>query len=324
MTHSVRIERIPIDRLIVPDIRVSAKFTDEQRAMLKSTIQRLGVIQDPVVRPLPDGKYEVSAGAHRIKELREQGATEIDCKVVDVDTRTSIEMNITENLARGSYDPMEVSQQLNNYLQHGGTIDDLVKLTGHSREWVEKYLSLIKLPERCQDALSKGTLRIGHIEEAFRLDREEEIYSALQTAVIHRWPTTVLRNYVNNRLAELEAVEEARRMGLQPPEVPPPRPELADFADCFGCKRKVIRRDLRLPQLCNECWSLLTYCTSQLGEPRDAMQRIYNAVTFKARYDEWQRFRFEQFERETRGPPSRAPPSVPERYPPRKPEEREE
>jgi len=300
------VQDVPVEKIVVPDVRVSAKFDEEQLAMFKASIEKIGVIQDPVVRRLPDGRYEVVAGAHRIRELAERGAKAVRCKVVEVDDLSAIEMNISENLARGSYDPMEVSLQLNNYLERGGSIEDLVRLTGHSRRWVEKYISLVKLPEEFQQALSSGLLRIGHIEEAFRLDGEAEVYDALKTAVVHKWPVNILRNYVNNRLEELRLVEEARRRGLQPPEIPGPRPELADLAECWSCRRKLSRKQMRMPQMCVECWALLNYCTSQLGEPREAMQKVYEAVTFKQQYDLWRQHRFEEFERAAR-PPRRTP-----------------
>jgi len=315
---------IPIEKIVVPDVRVSAKFTPEQEAFFKASIEKLGVIQDPVVRPLPDGRYEVIAGAHRIRELEAQGAKEVICKIVDVDSKVAIEMNIVENLARGSYDPMEVSKQLNNYLEKGGSIEDLVKLTGHTRSWVEKYLSLVRLPPEFQYGLSKGYLRIGHIEEAFRLSNEMEIYDALKTAMTHHWTVEIFKNYVNNRIAELEEYERLRSEGLAPPKPPEARPELADIGECFGCRRKILRKELRLPQICNECFTLLAYCTSQLGEPRQAMQRIYDAVSFKLRYEEWQRYRFAEFEkaeREKRVTPSR---ELPPGYPPKKPPVKQE
>jgi len=300
---SGRLERVRVEDIVIPEVRVSAKFDDEQLAFFKASVDRVGVIQEPVVRKLPDGKYEVIAGAHRGRELAERGVGEILVKVVDVDDRTAIEMNLIENVARGSYDPVEMSRQMNNYLEAGGTVEDLVKLTGHTRNWVEKYLSLVELPPEFQDALSRGALRIGHIEQAFRLDDEREIYDALRTATIHEWPVSVFKNYVDNRIAELEEWRSRREAGMAPPTPPEPRPQLADLAECWGCRRKLMRRDLRLPQICEECWQLLTYCTSQLGEPRQAMQAIYDAVTFKQRYDEWRRHRFEEFEREGRGSP---------------------
>jgi len=295
---------IPIDKIVVPDIRVSAKFDDEQRAFFRASIQKVGIIQDPVVRRLPDGRYEVIEGAHRIQEAKEQGMKEVLCKVVSIDDKTSIEMNLIANVARGDYDPMEISRQMQNYLKKGGTVDELVKLTGHSKDWVEKYLSLTQLPEEFQAGLSQGKLTIGHVEQAMRLEDPADIYDALGSAMTHRWPVSVMRNYVENRKAQLEAWRAAQARGLAPPEKPEPTPHLAQFADCWGCQRKVTLSQIRVPRLCQDCVELVQYCTQQLGEPRKAMDRIYESVSFKMRYDQWQQQQWQTFQQQQQQPPA--------------------
>jgi len=301
---SEQLTRIPIDKIVVPDIRVSAKFDEEQQAFFKASIQKVGIIQDPVVRRLPDGRYEVIEGAHRVQEAKEQGMKGVLCKVVSIDDKTSIEMNLIANVARGDYDPMEISKQMHNYMQKGGTVDDLVKLTGHSKDWVEKYLSLTQLPKEFQAGLSQGKLSIGHVEQAMKLEDPADIYDALSSAVTHRWPVSVMKNYVENRIAQLEAWRAAQEKGLAPPEKPEPSLQLAQFADCWGCQRKVILTQMRVPRLCEDCLQLLQYCTQQLGEPRRAMDRIYEAIAFKMRYDQWQQQQFQTFQQQQQQPPA--------------------
>jgi len=281
--------RIPVDKVVIPEVRVSAKFTPEQEAFFKASIEKLGVIHEPVVRKLPSGKYEIIAGAHRFKELVKRGMKEIECKVVEVDDKTSIAMNVTENLARGTYDPIEVSKQLKRYLDLGGDIKELAKMTGHTVDWVKKYVSLQELPIEFQRGLSQGILKMGHIEEAFKLKGENEIYQALATAMHLKWPIEVLRNYVANRLAQLEAYEAMRKASIEPPPKPEPSPELGYFGKCMCCKRTVKTSELRLPSVCLECYALLNYCLEYLGEPREAMNRIYEAISFKQQYERWQR-----------------------------------
>jgi len=53
---------IPIDKIRIPDVRVSSILNEEQKAFLSSTIREIGVIQDPVVRDLGDGTYELISG----------------------------------------------------------------------------------------------------------------------------------------------------------------------------------------------------------------------------------------------------------------------
>jgi ParB/RepB/Spo0J family partition protein len=271
--------KIPIDKIRIPSERLSAKFTPEQEAFFKASIAKLGVIHEPVVRRLPDGTYEVIAGAHRIQELKNLGQTEIECKVVDADDKLALEMNLIENIARGEYDPVELSKMLNKYVQLGASIDDIAKLTGHRREWVEFYLALDKLPDKYKQLLSQGILKVGHIEAASQLPSPEEMAYALDLAADLKWTVSTLQYYVERRLQDIRLAK-ALEGGVQPP--PPPTPEVAksmvDQYECSGCKRIMHKSTIRCPPICDECYTLLRYCTDQFGPPRQAMGYIYQAV----------------------------------------------
>jgi len=61
--------KIPVDKIVIPKTRLSARFTPEQEAFFKASVEKLGVIHEPVVRRMPNGRYELIAGAHRLREL---------------------------------------------------------------------------------------------------------------------------------------------------------------------------------------------------------------------------------------------------------------
>ena len=300
--------KIQVEKIVIPEVRVSARFTPEQLAHFRASVGELGVIQDPVVRPLSGDLYELIAGASRFRELCERGASEVECKVIDADPKTSVAMNITENLARGTYDPIEVSRQLQNFIRHGGTVEELARMTGHTREWVVLYLGLTELPEVYQQALSEGNLRVGHVQEALRLDDPREIDAALSTAVSLRWPVSTMEKYVERRGAELE---EARR--LKESSVPPPVPtveraaELVRYSTCGICQRSVENRFIVVPGTCQECIEFSRYATSLVGTGREGMNVLYNAVTHYHQFLKMQ----EEVARRMVSPPSSGPTPTP-------------
>ena len=293
--------KIPVEKIVIPEVRVSAQFTSEQLEHFKASVGELGVIQDPVVRPLPDGRYELIAGASRFRELCSRGAVEVECKVVETDEKSSIAMNITENLARGTYDPIEVSCQLNNFLSHGGTIEELVRMTGHTKEWVMLYLHLSELPENYQRALSEGKLRIGHVQAAIQLDDPREIDAALSTAVSLDWPVSTMERYVERRASELEMMRATRETGI-----PPPVPTVEEAAEkvrysvCGICHRTVENRFITVPGTCQECIEFTRYATQLVGTGHEAMTRLYQAVTHYHQFLQMQ----QEMLKQVRPPPS--------------------
>jgi len=271
--------KIPVDKIVVPESRLSARFTPEQEAFFKASVEKLGVIHEPVVRRMPDRRYELIAGAHRLRELAAQGATEVECKLVEADDRLALEMNLIENVARGDYDPIQLSEQLNRYLELGASREDIAKLTGHTREWVDFYLALQKLPAKYREAVSGGRLKVGHVDEASKLPNPEEMAHALDLAIDLKWPVRVLGYYVKRRLDDLKLAKALSGEVAPPPA--PPREEarkMVETFECGGCLQARHRTLLRTPPICEDCYQLLRYCTDQFGPPREAMGYIYQAV----------------------------------------------
>jgi len=271
---------IPIEKIRIPETRLSAKFSPEQEAFFKASIEKLGVIHEPVVRRTPQGDYELIAGAHRLKELEAQGHQTVRCKIIEADDRMALEVNLIENIARGDYDPIELSQMLNRYLSLGATIEDIQHLTGHTREWVRFYLALEKLPQKYKAAISQGILKVGHIEAASTLPTPEEMAYALDLAIDLKWPVKVLQYYVKRRLNDLKLAK-----ALEGEVAAPPKPteaeaqQMVETYECAGCKRILHRTKIRAPPICDECWTLLRYCTDQFGPPTQAMGYIYEAAS---------------------------------------------
>ena len=141
------------------------------------------------------------------------------------------------------------------------------------------YLTLTELPDHYKEALRNGTLKIGHIQEAMKLMDPVEIDAALQSALTHGWNVKVMKYYVEQRLADLERAKAAGdREFLETPPSPQYAQQIVQYGDCMICKRKIKREDLSMPTVCPDCRSLLEWIVEQLGDPKEAMQTIYNAL----------------------------------------------
>ena len=272
--------RVPVDKIVVPDERARARYSEEQKAYLRASLGKYGQLSDILVRPLEGGLYELIDGESRLRELAEGGALEVEVKVLELDDRDSALVNILMNVARGEQDPMGVALSLGKALEAGMSEEEMAAATGHAVEWVRFMVGLLKLPDVYQNALQEGRLLVTHIRQALRLPSLDEIDAALTTALRLRWNTSVLGHYVDNRLDDYRKKMASSSTHTPPP--PPPEAErerLANYRQCLGCLRMVNAQDVAILTICGECTQLLRYVTSQMGTGKEAMDSIYKAVS---------------------------------------------
>jgi len=276
----MKVEEIRIEDIIVPQDRVRASFTEEQYQELKASIENHGFTIPILVKPVGEGKYELIDGEHRVNIMKELGQERIQAVITEADDYKATMLNILANTARGTQNPMDVAEALRRAYDAGARCAELAAATGHTESWVRLYLTLTELPDYYKDALREGALKVGHIQEAMRLNDIHEIDACLQSALVHGWNVKVTKYYVDQRLGDLER---ARVRGdtsvLETPPSPTYAQEMVSYGDCMACKRKMSRNDLFMPVICVDCRTLLEWVTDQLGDPKEAMQTLYNALS---------------------------------------------
>jgi ParB-like chromosome segregation protein Spo0J len=121
------LKQLPIDQI---DRRKDARALNEAAiASLSDSIASIGLI-NPIRVRAKDGRWEVSAGSHRLAACERLGLVEIDCIVVsDDDLHAELSM-IDENLCRNELSPSEramqtarrkaIYEELHPEAKHGG------------------------------------------------------------------------------------------------------------------------------------------------------------------------------------------------------------
>lgn len=270
-----------IAEIVIPDIRVNSILTEEQKALIKSTIEQVGVVQDPVVRALETGGYELIAGKTRMLELQSQGKDEIDVKVIPADKKTALVMNITENIARGSYEYVSVARAIRELRTLGASSEELEKIFPWRKQWIDFIEGLQDLPEDIMEALRTKKLTPTHVQVALALPTPEEVHSGLQTAYNLGWDSGTLKTYAENRAQEIKAAKEKADNQGTAPVIPLANPqELVQYRQCLGCGYKKPSQTITIQLLCEDCLALIKYVTSQVGDPKVAITEVYNALAF--------------------------------------------
>jgi len=273
------LKTVELSKIKVPDVRVSSVLTVEQRALISSTIKEIGLVQDIVVRDLGDGSFGLVAGKSRLEELIKLGITEREVKVISADEKLALIMNITENVARGSYEYLSVSRAIRKLIKLGSSWDDLEKIFPWRRRWIEFIEGLQDLPEDVQEGIRTKRLTPTHVQIAINLPTPVEVHDGLRTAMTHGWDTGTFGIFVENRVAQIKAARtKAEQQGVAV-EIPIASPtELIKYKMCLLCGYKTEAEKITTQLVCDGCVKLISYVCGQVGPPEKAIDVVFSAL----------------------------------------------
>jgi ParB family chromosome partitioning protein len=138
-------------------------FDPESITALAESISEAGVIQPLVVRPLPDGRYELIAGERRWRAAREAGLEIVPALIRDEDEARRIQTALIENVAREDLNPVDEARACATLVEDLGlTKEELGKRLGRSRVAISNLIRLLELPEEALELIERGDLSEGH------------------------------------------------------------------------------------------------------------------------------------------------------------------
>ncbi|MCQ2435099.1 MAG: ParB/RepB/Spo0J family partition protein [Oscillospiraceae bacterium] len=157
-TQTLRITEIEQNRT-----QPRKKFDDEAITELAESIQKHGIIQPIVVRPIEGGRYQIVAGERRWRAAKRVGLSEVPVIVRDLTDREVFELALIENLQRENLNPIEEAVGYQTLMEtYQMTQEDIAKAVGRSRSAVANSLRLLNLPQVVQGFLEAGSITVGH------------------------------------------------------------------------------------------------------------------------------------------------------------------
>ncbi len=137
-------------------------FNDEDIQALAASIRSSGLIQPIVVRRTPVG-YELVAGERRLRAAKAAGLVTIPAILRDIDDRQMLLLALVENVQRADLNPIEKAKALRQLMQvNHWTQEQAAEAVGLGRPTVANFIRLLELPAEIQEAVSRGTLSMGH------------------------------------------------------------------------------------------------------------------------------------------------------------------
>jgi ParB family chromosome partitioning protein len=165
---------LPVDVIHPNPRQPRRRFEPEAAAGLAASIRLEGVLQPIVVRPRPEGGYELIAGERRWRAARAAGSPTLPAIVKKVGDRDSLLLGLVENVAREQLSAVEEARAYASLVDEFElSLGDVSERVGRSKSSVSNRLRLLELPEEVLWMLARGDLTEGHARAVLSVPDDE-------------------------------------------------------------------------------------------------------------------------------------------------------
>jgi ParB family transcriptional regulator, chromosome partitioning protein len=237
------IPSLPIEQIVLPSQQPRRYFDPEKLERLVQSVREHGILEPLLVRPLPEGNYELVAGERRYRAAQAVGLLEVPVVVKALNEREALQLALIENLQREDLSAFEETEGIVHLLalQLECPVEDVPKvlyrlqnerLSAKSngnvtinaeaeaveqvfaglalmtwQSFIRNRLPLLNLPEDILEALRQGQIAYTKATVLARIEDEQERQSLLQEAIAQSLSLSQIRERVK---------------AVQPPTEPPP------------------------------------------------------------------------------------------------------
>ena len=158
------------------------RFIDEADLQeLAASIQKHGVMQPIVIRPIDDAEhaYEIIAGERRWRAARIAGLTEIPAIVRDLTDQVAIALALIENIQRQDLNPIDQALALQRFHEEFGlSHQEIADTVGKARTTVSNLLRLLSLTDEVKNLMQQGQIDMGHARAILTLKAKDQLQIA--------------------------------------------------------------------------------------------------------------------------------------------------
>lgn len=170
-TEDVAVSTLAIGEIEPNSDQPRREFSPEALSQLAESIKEHGILQPLVVRPRPNGRYQIIAGERRWRAARIAGLDEVPVVVKELDDHQTLEVALVENLVREDLNPVEEAFGYRTLAtEFSMTQEQIAQRVGKSRPAVANALRLLSLPEDVLELLKNGDISSGHAKALLPLE----------------------------------------------------------------------------------------------------------------------------------------------------------
>jgi ParB family chromosome partitioning protein len=157
------LREVPVESISPNPKQPRRRFDEDSLNALAGSLGERGVLQPVLVRPKPDGSYELIAGERRWRAARIAGLERIPALVRPRDDAEALEVALIENVAREDLNPVEEARACAALVEELGlTREEVGRRVGRGRVAVSNLMRLLDLPDEALELLEQGVFSEGH------------------------------------------------------------------------------------------------------------------------------------------------------------------
>ena len=217
---------VPLEEIHPGRHQPRRSFHEESLAELAQSIKAQGMMQPVLLRPRPQGGYELVAGERRWRAAGLAGLRSVPALIKEVTDQQASVMALIENIQREDLKPLDEAGALQRlHDEFGLTHQEVADAVGKSRAAVTNALRLLSLEPAVRNLLNDGALEMGHARALVPLPAGTQASAA----------RTIVAKGLNARQAEALARRLLRGEGSS-------KPTPARNADTLALERTLTER----------------------------------------------------------------------------------
>jgi ParB family transcriptional regulator, chromosome partitioning protein len=213
-TDAGELLELPVDLIKPNPDQPRSNFDPEALSALAASIETSGIVQPLLLRPLPDGSYELIAGERRWRAAQQAGLEKVPAVVRDQAEAERLQAALIENMVREDLNPVEEARACSALVEELGlTKEELARRVGRSRPSISNLIRLLELPDETLELLESRELSEGHGRALLAASGNDVRRRLARDAVRGGWSVRETENRV--RLAS-QPKTKARKPALDP------------------------------------------------------------------------------------------------------------
>jgi len=173
---------VPVTALMESSSNPRKRFDETSLSELAASFKTQGVLAPLLVRELDESKYEVIAGARRLRAAKIAELKNVPVRIVQLSDAEAVEAQCVENLQREDIHPLEEALGFKSLLELGApyNIAHIAARSGKSEAYIYGRLKLADLIPPVAEAFLKDEITIGHalLIAKLQASQQQEAFAA--------------------------------------------------------------------------------------------------------------------------------------------------